>query len=1152
MPAEKEHSQLPIASLIAVMLALGGIWLSQSPLKSSRPDHGPPLPSDSSQARIAARLWQDPFAVIEQHAKRLEKIEDPWALQQLEDRIRVRPGHFGVDKATVLLVMLEKSPNAEDAEQRLRVRYTVGVALNSAGFTPEDSTTMSYFVAGMTLVPYELYRNVHKDGDHYSVENVLVVWVPESNFATLIQVQQAIRNGLTQPNLKLIGPRTTTTLFEMHADAVCNPDLEWNHLDGMELFSYRATTHPSIFGFESVHQAAFRCKELQQLMTPDTSFAQRGMKFNRTVGSDDVLANELLAELTNRGLSGLNPGSSYDPCTPSMDKIALISEADTFYGRVLPATFAASLSVKKGYTRDFDAAFAQIKTDPQRWPCSLVTYTYLNGLDGEVPGDDRKAKKQSQELQAGRRDASLPNYKNGTKESPEGPSQLDYAIRLAEKIKSDSDLNFQNGMSTFRAIGILGSDVYDKLLLLQALRRRLPNAIFFTTDLDARLWHDSEFEWTRNLLVASHYDVQLSNQWSQELHVSIAPFRDGYQTALYLSTLQAVGWLQDKDNNGCLMLKDSTNTFSRDSAPKLYEIGRRGPVDISVRRDPVCKVVKGLPVNPDRPNVVPGTMTLWEHRFGILAVAAMLTFSLGLMLVLALPTKARAWAKGHRPFLVVLVALITVFATYLVVQLARYLLLCDASNADKELEVLKILPINPDRPNVAPRAMTLCGHRFGFLAVAAMLTLSLGSILVLVVRPLWVRVDALLTKVQAWGKGQRPFRVALVTFVTVLASYLLVRLVRYLLLLDKNGAEPFSVTDSVSIWPTEVIRLIGIALAVSFFVKGAGDLRLNRDAIRAKYLTGTEKSLPADTKSAGRMAGLSAACRHALGQLKSWPVQMSLWRSVDRWVNTKPIPSPQASVDANVAWDDYLRSGQPCYAVCRIGLVFVAYMIFGSLLFLQVEPPLRPCRGAVSCAVDKGLLILTIFFSVLLSLWVFDLVRRCIALIEHITAHPIQWPSDVLEKHTKHLNVPPEFLTQWLDIQFIADRTRVVGGMVVYPFIVFVVVLSARNRYFDNWDFPVPLIVVLTLNALLILATALLLKRAAEQARTIAIHQMNELLISEKGHGKDKTNRAEQLQLMVDEVQNIRRGAFNNVFQQPAVTASLLGALALLQYFLPL
>ena len=34
---------------------------------------------------------------------------------------------------------------------------------------------------------------------------------------------------------------------------------------------------------------------------------------------------------------------------------------------------------------------------------------------------------------------------------------------------------------------MLGSDVYDKLLILQALRPAFPRAVFFTTDLNARL-----------------------------------------------------------------------------------------------------------------------------------------------------------------------------------------------------------------------------------------------------------------------------------------------------------------------------------------------------------------------------------------------------------------------------------------------------------------------------------------------------------------------------------------------------------------------------------------------------------------------------------------------------------------------------------------
>ena len=56
----------------------------------------------------------------------------------------------------------------------------------------------------------------------------------------------------------------------------------------------------------------------------------------------------------------------------------------------------------------------------------------------------------------------------------------------------------------------LGSDVYDKLLILKALKKGLPGAIFFTTDLDARYSLPSEFQETKNLIVASPFGLQLS------------------------------------------------------------------------------------------------------------------------------------------------------------------------------------------------------------------------------------------------------------------------------------------------------------------------------------------------------------------------------------------------------------------------------------------------------------------------------------------------------------------------------------------------------------------------------------------------------------------------------------------------------------------
>ena len=124
-------------------------------------------------------------------------------------------------------------------------------------------------------------------------------------------------------------------------------------------------------------------------------------------------------------------------------------------------------------------------------------------------------------------------------ERPVGTGQFDYAQRLADRIERDMAASAEedNNQNPVAAIGILGSDAYDALLILQAMRDRFPGAVFFTTDLDSRLVYADEYRWTRNLVTASHYGLELYGLLQRD----VPPFRSSYQTSAYFATLQAVG-----------------------------------------------------------------------------------------------------------------------------------------------------------------------------------------------------------------------------------------------------------------------------------------------------------------------------------------------------------------------------------------------------------------------------------------------------------------------------------------------------------------------------------------------------------------------------------------------------------------------------------
>ena len=197
-----------------------------------------------------------------------------------------------------------------------------------------------------------------------------------------------------------------------------------------------------------------------------------------------------------------------------------------FTGRVLPATFREQCTPIEVRTL-LDQSIPKASRKDDDW---IYTFEYLRGLDGRLPGDPAN--------QTG--DSSSKEEKKQTPGArPNGHDQTDYLLRIAEVIKAENQRLRDKGKRGFRAIGVLGSDVYDKLLILRALRPEFPGVLFLPTT------------WTRNLR-SPRSGRRRTTWWSFRPGVatryprwqgSIPPFRDGYQTAFYLGTLIALDQL---------------------------------------------------------------------------------------------------------------------------------------------------------------------------------------------------------------------------------------------------------------------------------------------------------------------------------------------------------------------------------------------------------------------------------------------------------------------------------------------------------------------------------------------------------------------------------------------------------------------------------
>jgi len=262
-------------------------------------------------------------------------------------------------------------------------------------------------------------------------------------------------------------------------------------------------------------------------------FKQKGINFLRTTPTDSELAHALVRELYLRGVTKNSP-------------IALFSEWDTDYGRAFKETMCRAWNAFDWEEGKFTQKKSFMPTDSilcKALKNNIYYFSYLRGLDGQITetsGNEKKSStKKNSFMELKLESEDLTNLR------AERERQYDYLLRLAAQIKeieknlpTDEDKKlppmFQN--PRFEAFGILGSDYYDKLVVLQALRKQFTHAHFFTTDMDARLFHASDYKYVRNLIVASGFGLRLR----EDLQKSIPPFRDTYQTSAFLATRLAL------------------------------------------------------------------------------------------------------------------------------------------------------------------------------------------------------------------------------------------------------------------------------------------------------------------------------------------------------------------------------------------------------------------------------------------------------------------------------------------------------------------------------------------------------------------------------------------------------------------------------------
>lgn len=572
---------LTSTGMLALALAVFGlIWTGPSPLIDERPPGQMESGSDKGKIQdIDARMWQDPLGTVMKEVKRTSSQQRSVQLQSVGNKLTlVVKEEKSTEKSThspektihrsfvgnqagriyMLAVMLPGGPYPEAEEGRRRKRYAVLSALATLGFAPVETEHIGYFIpksdeqdnsASLELpdaVPFEFFEREQNNKQQIT----LVLWLDSGHFNKNIEKKinrifdQAIPDNIDEQIFRraVIGPNTSNQLKMLIEESKEN-------VLSAPFFAAGATVAP--------------------LLLPQNG--KTGNKLLRTIGNDQDISKALVGELKLRQIN------------PKKDHVLLISEWDTLYGRSLPETFAKEYGGVKAKCLPMVTRINQNSNEDTESNVHCVNY--MRGIDGKLPGSSGKTDSAP--------DASVKSEAvqfNSNIDRPSGNNQKDYLRRLADQarkfdasIRNNSIPNLvkNNGIS---AIGVLGSDVYDKLMILQALRPFFPGKIFFTTDLDAAYFSPSELRYTHNLIIGSSFGLSLA----PELQKSIPPFRDSYQTAAFFSTKLAIS--QDEFINDGIQQKLTGHNATKQnetgqngwlSEPRIFEIGRKGAIDLS-------------------------------------------------------------------------------------------------------------------------------------------------------------------------------------------------------------------------------------------------------------------------------------------------------------------------------------------------------------------------------------------------------------------------------------------------------------------------------------------------------------------------------------------------------------------------------------------
>jgi hypothetical protein len=218
------------------------------------------------------------------------------------------------------------------------------------------------------------------------------------------------------------------------------------------------------------------------------------------------------------------------------------------------------------------------------------------------------------------------------------------------------------------------------------------------------------------------------------------------------------------------------------------------------------------------------------------------------------------------------------------------------------------------------------------------------------------------------------------------------------------------------------------------------------------------------------------------------------------------------------------------------------YLAFGQVVFALLGGSGSPARGSLASTLNGLSIGVGVPLMILLLFLIVDAIRLCIGWIEKMLDPGLDWSAEEIAAVAARRRLSDSVAKHWLQVQLIGERTRELSRLIYYPLIVILLMLLARSTYFDDFDLPVALAVIVGINFTIALVAAAALNAVARSARETVLNRLREASARlEQAEEPDVPPATpKKIDELVDELAKLDIGAFQRFWDQPLVRATVL------------